>query len=245
MSATFYRALARRAAQRYRPAGPFARHFAYGKLTGDPVFRAVLERGLIPGEPRVLDLGCGQGLLGTLLDTARERADAGDWPERWPAPPRPRRTHGVELARRQVERACAAAGERARYVVGDIRTAPFEESDAVVLLDVLHYLDYAAQDAVLDRALAALAPGGVLLVRVADASGSLRFRATLALDRLATRLRGQRFERLYCRPLPSWIERLRRAGLDAEALPMSRGTPFANVLLVARRNPLRAAGTTL
>jgi hypothetical protein len=45
-----FRALARQAAALYPARDRYARHFAYGKLTGDPIFRHVLESGLIaPG----------------------------------------------------------------------------------------------------------------------------------------------------------------------------------------------------
>ena len=48
-----------RASEPYRGAGAFAYNFARGKLRGDPVFRALLERGLLLGRSRILDLGCG------------------------------------------------------------------------------------------------------------------------------------------------------------------------------------------
>ena len=59
-----------RASERYRNAGVFAYNFARGKLRGDPVFRALLERGMLLGRGRILDLGCGQGLLAAWADSA-------------------------------------------------------------------------------------------------------------------------------------------------------------------------------
>ena len=44
------------------------------KLRFDPVFIALLRRGLFPDEGTLLDLGCGQGLLLSLLLAAREPA---------------------------------------------------------------------------------------------------------------------------------------------------------------------------
>ena len=51
----------------YRPAGQFAWRFARGKLAGDPAYRALLAQGLLAGRSRLLDLGCGQGLLAAWL----------------------------------------------------------------------------------------------------------------------------------------------------------------------------------
>ncbi len=51
------------------------------------------------------------------------------------------------------------------------------------------------------------------------------------------RLRGHRLERLHSRPLEEWQRALEALGFRHEARPMSEGTGFANVLLVARLAP--------
>jgi len=50
-------------------------------------------------------------------------------------------------------------------VHGDIRDVDYGSADAVVILDVLHYLDYPAQERVLQRVRGALGPRGLLLLR--------------------------------------------------------------------------------
>lgn len=221
MTGDAFAALAREASRRYDPRDRYARHFAHGKLRGDPVFRFVLERGLIPPGALVLDLGCGQGLLGALLATASPG----------------HAIHGIELRARDVERARIAVPE-GRFDQGDIRTAPFGRAEAIALFDVLHYIDANAQRDVLTRAREALAGGGVLLLRVADADGSLKLAYTLAIDRLAMALRGQWHARFHCRPLGEWRRELAALGFTVEEHPMSEGTGFANTLLVARYDPL-------
>jgi len=234
VSGDFFRALAQRAAQRYPNRDRYARHFAYGKLTRDPVFRHVLEAGVFPPGARIMDLGCGQGLLAALLAEACESYGKGEWPERWPVPPTGFSIDGVDLAPRNIERARHAAGDRAHFVRGDIRAVEFGHRDAIALLDVIHYLDAEGQRDVIDRARRALDRGGVLLMRVADASRSLRFLFTVAVDHAATRLRGHGTGRFHTRPLEEWRRELAACGFDARPVPMSGGTGFANVLLVAR-----------
>jgi len=234
MSGDFFRALAARAARRYPHADPFARHFAHGKLTRDPVFRHVLEGGFFAPGSRILDLGCGQGLLGALLAEACETHARGEWPSQWPAPPAGFAIDGVDLAGRDIERARLAAGARAHFVRGDIRSVEFGRTDAVALFDVLHYLDPEGQRDVIARTRASLGPGGVLLLRIADASRSLRFLFTVAVDRASMRLRGHRLGRFHTRSAGEWMHELAALGFDAQAMPMSKGTGFANVLLVAR-----------
>jgi SAM-dependent methyltransferase len=237
VSESFFRTLARQAAARYPAPDRVARHFAYGKLTGDPVFRHILVQGLIPPRSRVLDLGSGQGVLAALLLAAKERHASGEWPGEWPAPPDPREMHGIDSMQKDIDRARAANGHGAQWTCGDIRTTGFGAADAVVILDVLHYVSRDAQADVLRRVRDSLAPGGVLLLRIADASDSLRFRITVAVDRAVMRMRGHRLGRFHCKPAAHWTRELEGLGFRVEARPMSAGTLFANVLLVARLLP--------
>jgi hypothetical protein len=48
-------------------------------------------------------------------------------------------------------------------------------------------------------------------------------------------VRDRRVPTLHVRDKAEWIGMLERMGMGVEAEPMSAGTPFANVLLVARR----------
>lgn len=234
MKEQFVKSLVDAAAAPYRSAGRFAWNFAKGKLGSDPAFAGLLEHGFIPDGARVLDIGCGQGLLASWLLSARRLYDNGQWLQSWPAPPRTASIHGIELMRSDVERAQQALGDAASFAVGDMCQADFGKVDAVVILDVLHYVDYAAQESVLRRVKEALAPDGRLLLRVGDANGGWRFRCSLYVDHIVTFVRGHRNSRLYCRPLSEWKETLRRLGFTVESLPMNQGTPFANILLDAR-----------
>jgi SAM-dependent methyltransferase len=218
VSGAAFRALARRAAARYPAGDRYARHFAYGKLTRDPAFAWLLASEHIPAGARLLDIGCGQGLLGALL-AADERAV---------------RYRGIDLGARDIERARAAAPPGSELMAGDMRTAEFGRADVVVLLDVLHYVRPDQQALVLRKARDALAGGGALLMRVADASAGIRFRITTAIDLAATNLRGRRVARLHHVQLPERRRALEQMGFRVEAVPMSEGTPFANVLLCAR-----------
>ena len=226
-----------RASEPYRGAGRFAWHFARGKLGHDPVFRHLLASGLIPQDARVLDIGCGQGLLASLLRACAAMRASGEWPQAWPPPPAARQLTGIELMPRDVERARAALGEGGgtRFVCGDMRTEAFPPCDTVVILDVLHYIPHTEQDAVLRRVRDALAPGGRLLLRVGDAGARRGFAISQWVDRMVTRVRGHTVAPVYGRTLAEWIAQLRQLGLQVEPRPMSQGTPFANVLLVAQR----------
>ena len=86
----------------------------------------------------------------------------------------------------------------------DIRSAAFGAVDAVVILDVLHYMDPQAQLEVLRRVRAALPPRGLLLLRVGDAAGGLRFRYGQWSDKLVMLLRGHCLVAQHCRSVAQW-----------------------------------------
>lgn len=222
------------ASEPYRSAGKFAFHFARHKLGMDPVFCAMLERGLFPDQARILDLGCGQGLLAAWLLSARHRYDLGDWPEEWPIPPLGVKVRGVDLLARDLERARLALGDRASFEEGDMRQVDFGRADVVIILDALHFLDGPAQADILRRVRIALTPRGLLVVRVGDAGAGLRFHLSHWIDSRVAWCRGMGLPHLHCRPLSNWIQALKILGFHVESASMNGNLPFANYLLIAR-----------
>ncbi|QCG90761.1 class I SAM-dependent methyltransferase [Azospirillum sp. TSH100] len=235
MTDAVFRDLVAAAARPYRRCGRYAWHFTKGKLAGDPVFHHLLRNQLLPTHGRLLDLGCGQGVLTALLRAAAKRHAGGDWPAGWPAPPATLTVQGVELSPKRVRIAQAALGTDA-VLQGDIRSVHLPPCDAIVILDVLLYLQPDEQATVLARCANALAPGGILLLREADAEGGLPFQITRWAERIASVIRGHWRQSLTYRPAADWSALLGSLGFEAEALPMSQGTPFANTLFIAQRS---------
>jgi SAM-dependent methyltransferase len=231
--------LVRAAAAFYRASGRFAWHFARVKLAHDPMFAAMLARGLLAGRARILDLGCGQGLMAAWLLAAQGCYTRGahQWPAAWPAPPLLQSYCGIEINAREVARArrafALAAGASMQIVHGDVRDVDYAPADAVIILDVLHYLDYTAQERVLQRVRSALAPHGLLLLRIGDAAGGTGFALSKIVDQAVLVARRGRLLRLCCRTLPQWQALLEECGFRSSALPMSGDTRFVNVLLHA------------
>lgn len=236
-----WRELHAAATDRYRPAGRFAWHFARGKLGRDPVFRGLVERGDLGTHARVVDIGCGQGLMACLLQACADLAASSRWPLSWPLPPAAEAYHGIELMSRDVQRATAATAGLAlapTFECNDMRRAVLPPCELVVILDVLHYVDHAAQQALLTRVRDALLQGRPqlprrLLLRVGDAASTRGFAVSQWVDRIVTLVRGHRVPPTWGRPLADWVALLQELGFKVQSLPMSQGTPFANVLLVA------------
>lgn len=236
MNSSFRKRLLDAATVPYRRAGHFAWHFARGKLGRDPVFFSLLADGAFPPTARIVDLGCGQGLLSNWLTAAARLHEAGDWPPEWPPAPRLEAYRGIELMPKDVDRARPALPPGAMVEQGDIRDAALGAVNVVVILDSLHYIEPAAQDVVLLRARDALAPDGTLIMRVGDAAAGLPFVLCNWVDRMVTAVRGHRLGTLHCRPAAEWQRALEQLGFRVRPQAMDAGTPFANTLLLARLN---------
>jgi SAM-dependent methyltransferase len=189
----------------------------------------------------LLDLGCGQGILLSLLIAAKEEYRAGRWPQGWPAPPQNLRLRGIELSERRVRAAHRALKGSAQVIQGDLRHLELPQSSAITIFDVLFYLEKDEQRHLLDKATAALEPGGLLLVRETDAGGGFAFAMSRWSERFAAVLRGDFRQREHYRSAPEWIGELEGRGFSVESQPMSEGTPFSNVLFVARKAGPEAA----
>ena len=219
----------------YLAAGKHAWHFARGKLRHDPVYFSLFRQGLLPDRGSLLDLGCGQGMLLSLLKAAKQQYHAGLWPRDWPAPPSHLACRGIDSSANRVQTARRALGEDSQVDRCDLRDLDFPPCSAIVILDVLFYLGETEQERVMDKVAAALEPGGLLLLRETDAGAGLAFHVTKCGERLAAALRGSFRQQLRYRSAAGWTAELAGRGFAVDAQPMSRGTPFANVLFVARK----------
>jgi len=226
------------AADPYRSSDWYALWFARVKLRIDPAFTTILQRGLVPDGSRLLDLGCGQGLLASSLLAAQTLANRGCWSGEWSPPPNLVSIKGIDSVPLDIHRAQQALGKQVDFKVADICTADFGQADTIVILDVLHYIDFQAQEDVLRRVKQALPINGKLILRVGNAAGGIWFKASYWYDRMVWFVRVRKDNPLYCRTLDNWLATLADMGFTTEQVQLNRGVSLSNTLLLATNTGL-------
>ncbi|WGF86693.1 class I SAM-dependent methyltransferase [Marinivivus vitaminiproducens] len=211
--------LYRRVTRRYDGGSRFARGYVYWKLRTDPVHAAILD--LAAGEDLgdVVDIGCGHGQLGiALLEAGLARS-----------------VLGLDVIARHLEGAArAAAGLPFRTQLQDLAAqSRVPSGDTVMIIDVLHTLTTDAQAGLLAEA--ARAARERILVRTLDPDRGARSRLTRGMERLSRRFWPNAGRHVNPMPLSWMASRLEPEGFATESVPCWQGTPFASMLLVARR----------
>lgn len=227
------------AAERYLAIGLSTWEFAHAKLEMDQVYLDVVKDGVLPDAGVLYDLGCGQGLMLSLLGTARDRYATGEWPTGWPAPPSGLELRGIELRPRVAKRTRELLQDLATIETRDLSEASLPSCEAVLLVDVLHLMTADAQDRLLEDIARALTPGGVLVLREADASGGWRFRMVRLGNRLTALFHGRFGRHFSFRAASAWAAKLKSLGFEVARLTPNRGGPFANFVVYARVGKLR------
>ncbi len=234
-SAPFEKRLREETSRRYMDCGISHWEFVRGKLRYDPMFQAILRSAVLPREGRLIDIGCGRGILLAAIDTARRLDDALPTPRGWRPPSDRLELWGIELRPGWAAVARQALGDAARIETGDAAQRPLPRAQAILLLDMFHYLPAAQQEQLVERVSEALEPGGVLIVREADAAIGPRFVLTRMAERLCALARGHWRQSFHYRGVEEWRRLLESQGLSVTDRPMWAGTPYANRLMEARK----------
>lgn len=154
--------LSSRIRRRYRTVEAYPRMFARFKLRHDPMF-VDLPRMLAARQDirMIVDIGCGYGV-----------------PACWCVESFPEvRIAAIDPDPERVRVAGLALGARGEVIQGWAPVMPEladGSADVVLLLDMLHYVDDATVEALLQRSFRMLAPGGILVTRCSVVSGGRR-----------------------------------------------------------------------
>ena len=128
---------------------------------------------LIPKEGRVLDIGCGYGFISYMLHFAARGRDL----------------TGYDYDEEKIATAehCFSRDEHIRFLTADITRMQFSPADAIILSDILHYLEPSQQESLMLQCMESLRPGGILLVREGDRDVEKKHEATRMTEFFSTK----------------------------------------------------------
>jgi uncharacterized protein (DUF2062 family)/trans-aconitate methyltransferase len=200
-----------------------ARGFVRWKLRLDRIFELLAAENLESGT--VVDLGCGYGMALCFAAYSDSR----------------RRMVGCDLDAHRIAIARQALGSlNADVIVADIRHFELPPAGLILIMDVLQYLTADEQSALLERCCSALAPQGILVIRVHDLDCGVRSAITMVFERLIFAC-----SRAGVRPrilsIAEYRGMLENAGMQLEEHRFKNRLPLAHILLVARKPWAEAA----
>lgn len=131
---------------------------------------------LVPMKATVLDLGCGYGFLGYMLQFLSED----------------RVITGVDYDEEKIETAQHGylRSDRLQFVHADVSKFAMTTYDIIIISDVLHYLRREEQDSLVIRCIKHLNPGGRLIIRDGNADLVDRHRGTWLTELFSVKLLG-------------------------------------------------------
>jgi predicted exporter/SAM-dependent methyltransferase len=149
----------RQVLRRYRHLEAYPRQFARFKMVLDPMFSKLHT--WVGAAKTILDVGCGYGVPGTWLAVLNPTL----------------KVYGLDPNPERVRVAKRVLGERGKITEGKAPNLPPEPDrvDAVLLLDMIHYLTDQELETTLEDLHARLAPGGRLIIRVTVPTGKNSF----------------------------------------------------------------------
>lgn len=176
---------------------------------------------LVPAEGRVLDFGCGHGLASFLL--------AEDAPQR--------RVVGIDIDVDKLDVARRAAhrfGSNAPLFPPSCTYRWSDETwDAILISDVLYLLEPEARAELVSQLAAALAPGGVLIIKEIDHKPRWKYRLARLQERAATGSGITAGSGVDFMDPADLHDALGAAGLDVTNVPMGDGYPHPHLAIVA------------
>jgi 2-polyprenyl-3-methyl-5-hydroxy-6-metoxy-1,4-benzoquinol methylase len=175
----------------------------------------------VPSSGQILDLGCGFGMLTVYLAVSSQA----------------RRVRGIDISNRRLRTArfVSAQIRNVAFEHGDLLKYTFQESNCILLIDVLHYFPASVQNEFLRKCYEYINPGGRLLVRDSDKDNKFRHLITTFHETIMTKSGFTKGDMLCFRGFVELTSYLEGLGFLVDVLPMWHRTPFADTLLVCTK----------
>ncbi len=170
----------------------------------------------IPREGKIIDIGCGYGILANFLTLRSRKRDV----------------TGIDLSVRRIRAAQETTDSRRniRFKLMNVLDLELREPVAVVMSDFLHHIDYQSQEEVLIHCYEKLSPGGFLICQELNNRPLWKYWFAFVLDRILNI-----GERQFFRPHKEFQELLERIGFSVQIKKVDKHLPVADILFICKK----------
>ncbi len=184
--------------------------YAYLRWRGCP-FEQIESH--IPREGKIIDVGCGYGLLANFLILRSSKRDV----------------TGIDLSVRRISAAQETIGSRRniRFKLMNVLDLELGELDVAVMSDFLHHIDYAAQEELLAHCYQKLPTGGLLIIEEVDDKPLCKYWFNTMLDKMLNI-----GDRIFFRNQREFRELLEKIGFKVNVKEANKGLPLSDVIFI-------------
>ena len=129
---------------------------------------------LVPLKGKILDAGCGYGFMSYMLYFSSTQ----------------REITGIDYDENKIITAnnCFSKTDKINFIHSDVLSFAFENYDAIILSDMLHYLQPADQKMLIEKSIHQLNPGGIVIIREGDKDSMKKHKRTELTEFFSTKL---------------------------------------------------------
>ena len=152
--------------------GPFVEWYMRIKTKLEKNYQVFHE--LVPQHGNILDIGCGYGFMAYMLHfTASKRIIT-----------------GIDYDEEKIETAnhCFSKTDNVNFIHADAVSFNFKKYDAIIMADILHYLQPDEQAMVIEKCIRQLNDGGIVIIRDGDRDAERKHKKTELTEFFSTKI---------------------------------------------------------
>lgn len=177
-----------------------------------------LIESMAPRSGRIVDVGCGYGLLANYMAIKSGDRDISGYDS----------SAGRIAVAKSTE---GRSGGKVRFYNNEVDLSSFSGLAGVVMTDFLHHVEYTYQERLIREAYDALAEGGRLVILDVDEKPGWKYLSVKAIDRALNPS-----QKICYRREGDFLELLKKVGFNARSFPAHMGLPLSDVIYLCEKS---------
>lgn len=175
----------------------------------------------IPKKGTVYDLGCGYGIFSNLMALQSPK----------------REVIGIDLSEERITTASKTIGKRKniQFIHDNLKNVNLKKCSTIVIYDVLHHMNYRAQEALIRECFNKLGNNGLLVIKDNDTLPRWKFFWNYVHEILTLSLLITKSDKLSFRSKKGFVEMLFKAGFIVETVNIPTNLPYPFIIYLCRK----------